>query len=428
MHAHDLKAPAFRRLPLYTLFSANTISVTGSSLTLIAVPWFVLQTTGSAARVGFTGVAEVLAIIVAGLLGGVLIDRLGYKRSSVLADLASGVAIALIPLLYYSVGLDFWQLLILVFCAALFNAPSTSARVALLPDIAGPAGMPLERANALLHAIERGSRLLGAPLAGILIALLGTSRVLWLDAASFVVSALLIGLVIPRSRPKEVSPATTKASGGYLAELGAGLGFIRHNRLMLAIVLTIIITNFLDSPLGAVVMPVYAKQRFGSPQALGLIEAAWGGGALVGALIYSALGPRLPRRATFIGAFILIGLPFWLLSLLPTLPFTMTAMAIIGAGSGPINPLLWTLGQECVPAEMRGRVFGAIGAAAFAALPLGLILAGYLVDAVGLRVTFLIIAACYLIVTLSMLFNRALREMDAPVEKLGVQESGPLLV
>ncbi|MEO6887361.1 MAG: MFS transporter, partial [Ktedonobacteraceae bacterium] len=95
MHAHDLKASSFGRLPLYTLFCANTISVTGSSLTLIAVPWFVLQTTGSAARVGFTGVAEVLAIIVAGLLGGVLIDRLGYKRSSVLADLASGMAIAL---------------------------------------------------------------------------------------------------------------------------------------------------------------------------------------------------------------------------------------------------------------------------------------------------------------------------------------------
>lgn len=187
---------------------------------------------------------------------------------------------------------------------------------------------------------------------------------------------------------------------------------------MLAIVLTIIITNFLDSPLSAVVMPVYAKQRFGSPLALGLIEAAWGGGALVGALIYSALGPRLPRRATFIGAFILIGLPFWLLSLLPALSFTMAAMAIIGAGSGPINPLLWTLGQERVPTEMRGRVFGAIGAAAFAAMPLGLILAGYLVDVVGLRVTLLVIAACYLFVTLSTLFNRALREMDAPVEKI----------
>ncbi|MDQ2716329.1 MAG: MFS transporter [Chloroflexota bacterium] len=417
------QVPAFKHLLLYTLFSANTISVTGSSLTLIAVPWFVLQTTGSATRVGFTGVAEVLAIIAAGFLGGVLVDRLGYKRTSVIADLASGAAIALIPLLYYSVGLAFWQLLILVFCAALFNAPGASARTALLPDIAGPAGMSLERANALLHAIERGSRLLGAPLAGILIALLGTSWVLWLDAASFVISALLIGLVIPRPRPTEGAQAMAKASGGYLAELGAGLRFIRHNRLVLAIVLTIIITNFLDSPLSAVVMPVYAKQRFGSPLALGLIEAAWGGGALVSALIYSALAPRLPRRATFIAAFILIGLPFWLLTSLPSLPFTLVAMAIIGAGSGPINPLLWTLSQERVPADMRGRVFGAIGAAAFAAMPLGLILAGYLVDAVGLHVTLLVIAACYLVVTLSTLFNRALREMDASVEKPDALES-----
>lgn len=193
MSAHP--PPLRRRFPLLALFCANSISLTGSTLTLVAIPWFVLQTTGSATQTALVSFIEVIAVVIAGALGGTLADRLGYKRISVLADLISGVTIALIPLLYNTVGLAFWQLLTLVFISAFFNAPGTVARTALLPELAVLATQPLERANATLQAIQRGARLLGAPLAGFLIAFLQTSAVLWLDAASFACSALLLLLV-----------------------------------------------------------------------------------------------------------------------------------------------------------------------------------------------------------------------------------------
>ncbi len=86
-------------LPLYSLFIANAISLVGNVFTLIAIPWFVLQTTGSATKTGITGFFNILPVVLAGFLGGTIVDRLGYKRTSIISDLASGVTTALVPIL-----------------------------------------------------------------------------------------------------------------------------------------------------------------------------------------------------------------------------------------------------------------------------------------------------------------------------------------
>ena len=117
--------------PILSLFTANAISLVGNVFTTIAVPWFVLQTTGSATQTGVTGFFTILPVVLAGFLGGTLIDRLGYKRTSIISDLASGVTTALIPLLYFTAGLEFWQLLLLVFLGALLDTPGSTARAIL---------------------------------------------------------------------------------------------------------------------------------------------------------------------------------------------------------------------------------------------------------------------------------------------------------
>src|SRR3954467_3501832 len=116
-----------RQAPLYALFAANAISLIGSQLTLIAIPWFVLVTTGSAAKTGITAFVEALSAVIAAILGGSLVDRLGHKRASVLADLTSGAIVALIPLLHHTIGLAFWQLLVLVFLRSFCDTPGNTA-------------------------------------------------------------------------------------------------------------------------------------------------------------------------------------------------------------------------------------------------------------------------------------------------------------
>lgn len=403
----------FNRVPLLALFTANAISLVGNMFAALAIPWFVLQTTGSATQMGITGFFNVLPIVLAGLLGGALIDRLGYKRTSILADLASGVTVLLIPALYLTVGLPFWALMILVFLGALLDAPGSTARSALVPELAELAGMPIERATSVNQVIERSSRLVGAPLAGFLIAVMGTANVLWLDAASFFISALLVGvlIVVPRLQLPET------ASGKYFDELLDGLKFLVRDRLILAIVVTVMLTNFLDSAYGNVVRPIYVNQVFGSAFALGLIIAANGGGAVLGALIFGWIGPRLPRYAIFVSMFILTGFRFFVMAVYPPLWVILLTTFIFSIGAGPLNPIIDAVEYERIPPNMRGRVFGTITAGAWAAMPLSVLAAGVLTEKFGVQLMLIGIGLIYLATTLSMAFIPAMREMDRRVEK-----------
>ncbi|HZM24471.1 MAG TPA: MFS transporter [Anaerolineales bacterium] len=395
-------------IPLYSLFVANAISLVGNVFSLIAIPWFVLQTTGSAAQTGVTGFFTILPVVLAGFLGGTLIDRLGYKKTSILADIASGVTTALIPLIHLTIGLEFWQLLILVFLGALLDTPGSTAREALLPELAEQAGMPIERVTSLTHVIERGARLVGAPLAGLLIGVMGTANVLWLDAASFFVSAAIIGFVIAAPKFIEKEDKT----GKYFDELRDGLRFIAHDKLILSIVVMVMLTNFLDAIFGGVVQPVYVKEVFGDALDLGLLLAANGGGAVVGGLIFAAIGHRLPRHATFVAAFVLTGFRFWVYALYPPLAVLIATTFITSIGAGPINPIIGAVEFERIPPNMRGRVFGAVTAGAWIAMPLGMLLGGVLTEKLGTFVMMIGLAITFLITTLSMAFIPAMKEMN----------------
>ncbi len=338
-------------------------------------------------------------------------DRLGYKRTSVIGDLVSGGTVALIPLLYHTVGLAFWQLLVLVFLGGLLQSPGVTARSSLVPDLAAQARMPLERANALTDGVSRVARFLGAPLAGILIAVIGTSNLLWFDGASFALSALLIGLAVPATA-RQVNAIGERR---YLATLWEGVRFIQRDALIGAIMGTVMITNLLDAAWSSVVGPAYIRSIFHSALPFGLIVAALGGAAFVGTLIFSIIGHRLPRRLTFgIGYTVGGALRFWVF-LVPFLPVLIAWQIIAGLAIAPINPLIDTIIQERIPVEMRARVFGTINAGVLAGIPLGTVVSGYLATWIGLQMTLIVIGTVYLATTLSLLLNPALRKMEKPI-------------
>ena len=166
-------------------------------MVVVAMPWFVLETTGSAAKTGLAGATIGFGSLISSLLVGPAVDRLGFKRASVLADVASGVTVAAIPLLYWAGVLQFWHFLALVFLASILNAPGDLARRALIPALARRAAMPIERANSADTAIPRAAQLAGPVLGGVLIVWVGSSVVLLLDAVTF---------SSPRSLSRSVCP------------------------------------------------------------------------------------------------------------------------------------------------------------------------------------------------------------------------------
>ena len=396
-------------LPLYIVLAASAISTTGNMVALLAVPWFVLETTGSAALTGVTAAVTVLPTIISGALGGVLVDRIGHRRTSVLADLASAVAVAAIPILHVTVGIAAWQLLLLVFVGALLDLPAGTARSSLIPEFAERAGVPLERANSLMSTIQQSGNLAGPLIAGTLIATVGTTAALWFDAATFVVAAGLVAAFVPRpERPAQIERVS------YVEQLRRGVHFVRDDRVVRLILLIITVTNFLVSPVFTVGLAIYANQVLGSAIALGVLSAALGAGALAGAATYAAIGHRLPRRGTFVGALTASGAPIAVLAVTEELLVGAAALAFVGFAAAPLNPLIITLIQERTPSHMRAQVIGAAIALAWVAMPLGMLVAGGVAQAFGIRVLFAAVGVAFILVLAAILPMRVLHDLDRP--------------
>lgn len=407
-----------RRGPIVSLISADGVSEVGNLLTTMAIPWLVLQTTGSAAQAGLAVASGTIAGLLGGLLGGVVVDRLGPKRASIIADLASAVTVALIPLLQMTTGLAFWQLLALVFLGALLDTPGRTARQSLVPSLAPLGGFRLERINAVIGMVGRLALLFTPPAAGVLIAFLGTTNVLWIDAATFVISAGIVAVAVPGRASMATAPAPEDVPepAGYLEDIRTGLRFIGRERLIFWLVVSACLGNLIAEPMYGLILPVYADQVFGDPVALGIMYSALAAGSLVGNVLFLALATRLPRRATILTGFSVRALTYWVLVPMPSLPVVAGSIVLNASFLEPANPIIRTIYQERVPEQLRGRVFGTMYSLTNGARSLGIILYGFLLESLGLATTLVILAIANLAVPAIMFLIPVFRRLDDPPE------------
>ena len=398
---------ATNRAPIYALLAASAISNVGNMLTMIALPWFVLETTGSAGMTGLVGFFVALPNFMAGIFGGTLVDRFGYKRISIIADLVSGFGVMMVPLLYITTGIAFWQLLVFVFIGALLDIPGLTARRAMLPELTRQGGLRLEQVNSAFESIQYLALLLGPPVAGLLIGWLGAENVLWLDAATFIVSAGLVALAVPSP-----AHAVRAASGRYLDELKAGLRFLRSDSVLFSMAVAVGISNFLGASTFSVLYPVFVKNEFGRASVLGILAVAFGIGGLLGAVIYGAYGHRLPRRAVWIAAFMAFPATVFGPFLTTSLPFLIVILLVSSIFAGPTNAMMVTIRHERIPPPLRGRVFSTFSAITAVAAPLGVLIGGYAVEAFGLRATLLTISLLGFALAVTMAFLPTFHHLD----------------
>lgn len=397
------------RRPLGGLFLATIVGLIGRQLSVVGIPWFVLITTGSAGKAGLVGFAVFLPGLLVGIFGGVFVDRLGYRRVSVISDLVCASATVLIPALYLTVGLEFWQLLVLVFFSSLLDVPALTARRSMIPELSGLAGVPVERVNALFESLQNLALLLGMPLAGVLVAWLGAENVLWLDAAASAASALIVLAMVPDA----LFARAVSATGNYLGEVLAGLRFIRRDPLLWPMAIVLALSNAVSVGVQAVVLPVYVMDEFGSAASLGVILAALGAGAFAGASIYGAVAGRVSRRLLWALAYMVMPLEVWVFLVSPGIALIMAAFVVAGLVAGPLNPLMVTVRHERSPAALRGRVFSTYSAIAMAAQPVGVLVAGQLIDRTGFNPSVLLMAIATQAVGVAALVLPAFRRLDA---------------
>jgi MFS family permease len=399
------------RKPIIALLIANAFSQLGNTLSFLAIPWFVLEITGSASKTGIAVAMGAIPVVVVGLIGGAVVDRLGFRRTSVISDVASGMTVVAIPALHLSIGIQYWQLLILIFLGALLDMPGATARRSLYPDLAHLAGYKLERANASYALVNRMALLFGPPLAGVLVALIGASNVLWFTGLTFVISSLVVQFGVPKPGvPEDPDPST--APSRYIQEVIEGFQFIWNERTIFWMIVMTSVGSLLAEPLYSVVLPVYGRQVLGSAAALGLAFSGLALGSIAGNLLYAWRGYLLPRRLVVIGGFAARAGVFCLLVFQPSALGLAILMFASGIVLEPVNPIFHTILQERVPARMRGRVFAAVMAVGMASMPVGMIAYGFLIELAGMQATLIVLAAVNLLLPLTMFFTRALRNMD----------------
>ena len=379
-------------------------------MSYVAIPWFVLETTGSATRMGLVGFANTVPLVFTAFFGSAFVNRVGFKRTSVIADVASGITIALIPLLHHTVGLAFWQLMALVFLGAVLDAPGDVARQSLFPDLAEIGAVRLERANAFAAASWRLSRMLGPALAGVLIAVIGASNVLWLDGASFAASALLVAALVPTVTPVDLP----EARPGYLTEVLDGLRIVRRDRLITVFAVIGTLGNAFGAAVMAIGLPLYANDVLGGAKALGLMLAAFDVGALAGVGLFGVVAVRVSRTTLFRGSLVAGIFPYWMLAATPMLPGAIAAQVFQGLTSGPFGPIVRTVFQERVPAAQRASFFGTMLALDNITTPLALLLAGVAFARYDFASVMVAIACANLVVSLFAVLHPSTRKLPVP--------------
>ena len=402
------------RRPLYGWLTAEALSLTGTRVSMIALPWFVLTTTGSATQTGLVALAEMLPLVLLKVLGGPIIDRVGARRVSITCDLLSVLVIGSIPLLHTAGQLSFPGFLGLVAVAGALRGPGDGAKHAMVPALVEHAAVPMERATGLASMVERGASMLGAAFAGGLIAVVGPANALLIDAVSFALSAAVLAW---STRGLGGSADPTGAGGGtpsrYLQQLREGWDFLRGDRVLLGIAVMVALTNFLDIAWATVLVPVWAQEYGGGAAAIGLLFAVFSGASVLGAMAAAAWGERLPRFKVYLLAFLVTGVPRFVVMAYDVPLLAVLAVAVIGGfASGFINPVLGAVVFERIPPPLVGRVTSLSSAMCFALMPLGGLLGGLLVSGFGLAAAMLACGAAYLLITMAPVFDPRWREMD----------------
>jgi MFS family permease len=422
-----------RRTPFAALLISCVVSVTGTTMSAIAVPWLVLTTTGSATRMGVVGFAQMAAYVTAQFLAGPVVDRMGLRRSFVVGNGIAALAVGAIPVLHAAGQLNFAVLVALVTVGGGVRGAADCANTALVPATAEVGGIALERAAGLNTSANRTAQLLGMSLAGVVVTVAGPASAIAVDAASFGVAALLVAVWV-RLPEKSEAVAGTAESGfaaepaaesaaestgsvlrRYFRDLGAGLAFVRADRLLLGIIAMVGVTNLLDQGLSEVITPVWVKQEFGTPSALAVLGAVGGGAALAGNLLGSWLGPKLPRHGVYSVGFLVGGAPrFLILAAATTLPPVVSVVVVSEVFAGSLNSVLGATAMERIPEHLRARVLGVVRASAWIGIPFGALIAGYVVAGVGVGPAAVAFGLVYLVTTLAPFVFPVWRQMRRP--------------
>jgi MFS family permease len=401
----------WRNRSLVGLLTAELVSLTGSSMTFVALPFFVYVTTGSTAKMGWVLAAELLPIAIFGIPAGTVIAKLGAKKTMLISDAARGPLMLVIPILHSTGHLSFAALLATTFAIGIFAAPYFASSRLVVPEVAGEDEQAVASVNAVLSGANQLTQLAGPVLAGVIISLTTPATVLVVDGCTYIFSFLVIAIVVRAG--KRVEAAAQQK--GVLS----GLKFLLGDSLLRPMMIAACVINFVAQGIVLGVQAIDIFRYHESGHVLGLLFAGFGVGALAGAVVAQQLTQKVPLLKLAAVAIVAMPLPLFLLSPTTPWPAAVVIIAAFAFFTPLVNaPVIGTLTVR-TPTELRPKVLTAVMTVASMAGPFGFLAAGYLLQHVALGSFFIGLPA---LLTLGGLFFAAvlLRHRDDAAGEVAV--------
>jgi MFS family permease len=401
-----------RNRSLVGLIAAELVSLTGSSMTFVALPWFVLVTTHSTAKLGWVMAAELVPIALFGIPAGTLIARLGAKRTMLVSDAFRGPIMVVLPLLVWTGHLSFPAIVAVSFAVGCFTAPYFSSSRLVIPEVVADDERGVAEVNAVVGGANTVTQIVGPVLAGVLIAATSPSVVLVVDAATYAFSFLTIATVVRAGKRVEAS----EESEGVLA----GLRYLLRDPLLGPLLVVACVLNVVIQGL-IVGIDALGYFQYSSAHVVGFLFGAFGVGSLLGALLAQQLVQKVDLLKLAAVAIVAMPLPLWALAVKMPWGVALVVLGAFAVGGPLVNaPVLGILTTK-PPEALRPKVMTAVITLATGAGPLGFLAAGEALRVVSLQTLFLVIAA--LLTVISLAFAAVLRR-GSGAEPLEVAAAG----
>lgn len=402
MSTPDVRHPIFNRDFRY-LWIGNTLSGCGDQFFLVALPWLILQLTGSGAVLGGIMMVQAIPRAALMLIGGAVTDRVSPRKIMILTAAARTLLVAVLTVLVWTHQVQIWQLYVLSFLFGVADAFAAPAAQTFLPSLVGPGQLPA--ANALSQGTQQLTGMLIPAPAGIIVAGLGIAAAFSVDTVSFL---FIIAALLMLRDPPRIESAVARSS--IIHSIVEGLRYVKRDVALRSLLLVAAVLNFCITGPMSVGIAFLAKREFGSPTAFGLLVSAVAAGSLAG-LALAAVRQQRRRGRLLLAVSAAVGVCTASISVFDQLWTLLPVLFVMGASAGFLNVQLIAWFQQRVERAMLGRVMSVLMFAALGLMPLSLAAAGVAVQW-SLRGMFAGSGALVLMVTFIAGLNRPVREID----------------
>lgn len=397
----------------FTIWTGQAFSLFGSALVQFALVWWLTRETGSATVLATATLVALLPQIIIGPFAGALVDRWNRRVIMIVADTSIALATLVLFYLFATEQVQTWHIFAIMAIRSLggaFHGPAMTASTSLMvPDkhLARVAG-----ANQTLQGLLS---IFAPPLGALFIEMFSTQNVLLIDVGTAILAILpLFFIPIPQPARHALQASGAIAKTSYLHDLREGFSYVVKWKGLLGILILAMLLNFMMVPASSLLPLVVTKVFNGGAAELGWVESVFGVGVIAGGILLSIWGGFKRRIVTSLIGIIGIGLGVILTGLIPVNMFylLLAAQFLIGFMQVFANGPLMAIMQSTVASDMQGRVFSLLQAGAAAMMPLSLLVAGPISDALGIRFWYILGGTVCILMTVAAFFIPAIMNVE----------------